>query len=191
MDAYSATVYETLTQPAELRALMSADGPSEFLDGTGLLDRLRTDQDVRLAGAVRSRSAATAAEDAAEAAAAGALALDLCGGAQSFGSSQYAWLRANAPSFGWVNPEWAWPGRGREEPWHWEFGTLVSGLGGEVHLLGHDGPGRAARRRLEVPVQVRVRDDLVGRGRAPLRQVLRRVRVAHQDRVITPGERAV
>ncbi|MGB3445001.1 MAG: D-alanyl-D-alanine carboxypeptidase family protein [Actinophytocola sp.] len=51
------------------------------------------------------------------------LALDLCGGAQSFGSAQYAWLRATAPSFGWVNPEWAWPGRGREEPWHWEFGT--------------------------------------------------------------------
>ncbi|MFI7674402.1 D-alanyl-D-alanine carboxypeptidase family protein [Actinophytocola sp. NPDC049390] len=51
------------------------------------------------------------------------LALDLCGGAQSFGSPQYAWLRANAPSAGWVNPEWAWPGRGREEPWHWEFGT--------------------------------------------------------------------
>ncbi len=51
------------------------------------------------------------------------LALDLCGGAQSFGSPQYAWLRANAPSAGWVNPEWAWPGRGREEPWHWEFGV--------------------------------------------------------------------
>ena len=50
------------------------------------------------------------------------LALDLCGGAQSFGSPQHAWLRTHAPSFGWVNPEWAWPGRGREEPWHWEFG---------------------------------------------------------------------
>lgn len=50
------------------------------------------------------------------------LAVDLCGGAQSFGSPQYAWLRASAPSYGWVNPEWARPGRGREEPWHWEFG---------------------------------------------------------------------
>lgn len=49
------------------------------------------------------------------------LALDLCGGAQSFGSAQYAWLAANAPSFGWVNPSWARPGAGREEPWHWEF----------------------------------------------------------------------
>jgi hypothetical protein len=50
------------------------------------------------------------------------LALDLCGGVQSFGSPQYAWLRAHAPSAGWANPEWAWPGGGREEPWHWEFG---------------------------------------------------------------------
>ena len=49
------------------------------------------------------------------------LALDLCGGAQSFGSAQYAWLAANAPAFGWVNPAWARPGAGREEPWHWEF----------------------------------------------------------------------
>ena len=49
------------------------------------------------------------------------LAVDLCGGAQSFGSAQYTWLAANAPVFGWSNPPWARPGAGREEPWHWEF----------------------------------------------------------------------
>ena len=49
------------------------------------------------------------------------LAVDLCGGIQSFGSAQYAWMVANAPLFGWSNPQWAQPGRGREEPWHWEF----------------------------------------------------------------------
>lgn len=49
------------------------------------------------------------------------LAVDLCGGAQSFGTAQYSWLAANAPAFGWVNPAWARPGAGREEPWHWEF----------------------------------------------------------------------
>lgn len=49
------------------------------------------------------------------------LAVDLCGGAESFGSAQYAWLRANASAVGWVNPDWARPGAGREEPWHWEF----------------------------------------------------------------------
>jgi hypothetical protein len=50
------------------------------------------------------------------------LAVDMCGGAQSFGTPEHVWLEANAGRFGWVNPPWAWPGRGREEPWHWEFG---------------------------------------------------------------------
>ncbi|MET0133024.1 MAG: M15 family metallopeptidase, partial [Kibdelosporangium sp.] len=50
------------------------------------------------------------------------LALDLCGGAQSAGSPEHAWLMANAPGYGWQNPPWAQPGRGRVEPWHWEFG---------------------------------------------------------------------
>lgn len=50
-----------------------------------------------------------------------ALAVDLCDGANSYGSPQYAWLMANAPLFGWVNPGWARQGGGREEPWHWEF----------------------------------------------------------------------
>ncbi|MFC5287668.1 D-alanyl-D-alanine carboxypeptidase family protein [Actinokineospora guangxiensis] len=49
------------------------------------------------------------------------MAVDLCGGAQSFGSPQYRWLAANAGAFGWSNPAWAQPGRGREEPWHWEY----------------------------------------------------------------------
>lgn len=49
------------------------------------------------------------------------LAVDLCGGIQSFGSSEYSWMLANAPRFGWSNPLWARQGNGREEPWHWEF----------------------------------------------------------------------
>ncbi|MGH4022361.1 MAG: D-alanyl-D-alanine carboxypeptidase family protein [Pseudonocardiaceae bacterium] len=49
------------------------------------------------------------------------LALDLCGGAQSFVTREFAWMAANASSFGWVHPPWAAPGRGREEPWHWEY----------------------------------------------------------------------
>lgn len=49
------------------------------------------------------------------------LALDLCGGVESFGTAQWAWMAANASSFGWVHPPWAAPGRGREEPWHWEY----------------------------------------------------------------------
>lgn len=49
------------------------------------------------------------------------LAVDLCGGVESFGTPQYRWLAANAPAFGWVNPGWARQGGGREEPWHFEF----------------------------------------------------------------------
>jgi cell wall-associated NlpC family hydrolase len=49
------------------------------------------------------------------------LATDLCGGIQSFGTPQYQWMVANARRFGWLHPEWADPGNGREEPWHWEY----------------------------------------------------------------------
>ncbi|OCI32792.1 D-alanyl-D-alanine carboxypeptidase [Oerskovia enterophila] len=49
------------------------------------------------------------------------LALDLGGGINSWSTPQHAWMKAHAPSFGWVNPNWAQPGAGKEEPWHWEF----------------------------------------------------------------------
>src|SRR5271166_3742935 len=71
----------------------------------------------------------------------------------------------------------------------WALGvrTRVS----EINVLGFDRPGRPPRCRLVGPVQVRVRDNLVRRGRAPLGLVLRGVRVADQCRVIAPGEGAV
>jgi cell wall-associated NlpC family hydrolase len=49
------------------------------------------------------------------------LAVDLCGGVEEFGTAQYAWMTANAGRFGFLHPTWADPGRGREEPWHWEY----------------------------------------------------------------------
>ncbi|WP_018685729.1 D-alanyl-D-alanine carboxypeptidase family protein [Actinokineospora enzanensis] len=49
------------------------------------------------------------------------LAVDLCGGVQTAGSPEYAWMIAAAGRFGWSNPPWARPGGGRAEPWHWEF----------------------------------------------------------------------
>jgi hypothetical protein len=52
------------------------------------------------------------------------LALDLCGGIESWGSPAHNWMAKNAGRFGWVNPHWARQGGGREEPWHWEFGSL-------------------------------------------------------------------
>ncbi len=38
-----------------------------------------------------------------------------------FGQPEYEWLAANGPKFGWVHPEWARQGAGREEPWHFEY----------------------------------------------------------------------
>jgi cell wall-associated NlpC family hydrolase len=49
------------------------------------------------------------------------LAVDLCGGVQTFGTREYAWMVDNAGRFGWLHPTWADPGNGREEPWHWEY----------------------------------------------------------------------
>jgi LAS superfamily LD-carboxypeptidase LdcB len=49
------------------------------------------------------------------------LAVDLCGGIQNFGTAPYTWMKANAGRFGFLHPDWAEPGNGREEPWHWEY----------------------------------------------------------------------
>ena len=52
------------------------------------------------------------------------LAVDLCGGIQTFGSRQFAWMEKHAPLFGWVHPKWSGENGGKPEPWHWEFGRL-------------------------------------------------------------------
>ena len=49
------------------------------------------------------------------------MALDLCGGVQSFGSAAHLWLRQNAPLYGWFHPAWAEPSGTLPEPWHWEY----------------------------------------------------------------------
>jgi hypothetical protein len=49
------------------------------------------------------------------------LAIDVCGGPDQLGSSRRTWFLANAPAFGWNNPDWARPGGSKPEPWHWEF----------------------------------------------------------------------
>jgi hypothetical protein len=53
-----------------------------------------------------------------------ALAVDLCEpgrGSMGFTTPTYRWLKANAAGFGFAHPAWAEPGRGQEEPWHWEY----------------------------------------------------------------------
>lgn len=57
-----------------------------------------------------------------------AKAVDLCGGANSFGTPQHEWLRANAPRFGWCDPPWARRGGSKPEAWHWEYDNPQCGL---------------------------------------------------------------
>lgn len=54
------------------------------------------------------------------------VAADLGGGVQSFGTPQHEWMVRNAPTFGWVLPEWAQQGGSKPEPWHWEYAQAVS-----------------------------------------------------------------
>ena len=49
------------------------------------------------------------------------VAIDLCGGAETFGTTEYNWLLANAGDTGWTNPTWAQQGGSKPEPWHWEY----------------------------------------------------------------------
>jgi peptidoglycan DL-endopeptidase CwlO len=53
-----------------------------------------------------------------------ALAVDLCGGVNGFGTPQWRWMAANAGRFGWVQPSWAGARGKKPEPWHWEFGVI-------------------------------------------------------------------
>jgi cell wall-associated NlpC family hydrolase len=53
-----------------------------------------------------------------------ALAVDLCGGINSFGTPQWKWMAANAGRFGFVQPDWAGPRGEKPEPWHWEYGYI-------------------------------------------------------------------
>jgi len=44
------------------------------------------------------------------------------------GTEKFAWLKENAPLYGWDNPAWARAGgSGAFEPWHWEFTEGVEG----------------------------------------------------------------
>ncbi|NNU27094.1 M15 family metallopeptidase [Isoptericola sediminis] len=54
------------------------------------------------------------------------LAVDLC--PETYSGSRYDWLRANAPAYGWDNPDWAI--YDKYEPWHWEYTDAVTEMGG-------------------------------------------------------------
>ena len=49
------------------------------------------------------------------------LAVDLCGGAEEFGTAEHEFVVARGPAYGWVHPAWAAAGGSRPEPWHFEY----------------------------------------------------------------------
>ena len=49
------------------------------------------------------------------------LAVDLCGGVERFDSAPFLWLKANAPTYGFIHPDWAEQGGSKPEAWHWEY----------------------------------------------------------------------
>lgn len=58
------------------------------------------------------------------------LAVDFCSSVTGDPASM-RWLRTNAATFGWVNPDWAQKGNPayqKYEPWHWEFEPGTSSL---------------------------------------------------------------
>ena len=49
------------------------------------------------------------------------MAVDLCGGVESFGTAAHVWMDQHAALYGWFHPAWSEPGGVLPEPWHWEF----------------------------------------------------------------------
>ena len=47
-------------------------------------------------------------------------AVDFASGINAFGTRTHEWMRANAPTFGFVHPAWAQRGGRFPEAWHWE-----------------------------------------------------------------------
>lgn len=55
------------------------------------------------------------------------LAVDIGGGAQTFGTPQHNWLKQNAETYGWTHPDWAEANGRMPEPWHWESVLVRAG----------------------------------------------------------------
>lgn len=51
------------------------------------------------------------------------LAVDLCGGVETFRSPQFNWLEANSKKYGFIHPDWAYSNP--FEPWHWEYDPKI------------------------------------------------------------------
>ncbi|WP_460444122.1 C40 family peptidase, partial [Amycolatopsis cihanbeyliensis] len=62
VDRFARSVFTALGRPDELRVVLSAENPQDLLDGTAMINHLRTEQDRRLGGALERQRVAIAAE---------------------------------------------------------------------------------------------------------------------------------
>jgi len=105
-------------------AQMDAAYRARFASGISITDSYRSfDDQVRLKASWCDRGACNMAAEPGTSNHGWGLALDLGGGINSFGTAEHEWMQANAPAFGWHHPHWARRGGGKQEPWHWEYGT--------------------------------------------------------------------
>lgn len=51
------------------------------------------------------------------------LAVDLCGGVERSGSTEFVWMEKNSKRYGWFHPSWAYSNP--FEPWHWEYDPTI------------------------------------------------------------------
>jgi len=72
-----------------------------------------------------------------------ALAVDFGTGIATFDTPQYNWMKAHAPAYGWIHPDWAEPDGRLPEPWHWDFWGWNGGGGS-----GGDDPKDYARSKM-------------------------------------------
>ncbi|WP_433434935.1 D-alanyl-D-alanine carboxypeptidase family protein [Nonomuraea sp. CA-141351] len=54
------------------------------------------------------------------------LAVDLCGGVERSGSTEFVWMEKNSKKYGWFHPAWAYSSP--FEPWHWEYNPKSDSL---------------------------------------------------------------
>ncbi|WP_232376248.1 C40 family peptidase [Amycolatopsis aidingensis] len=62
VDRFARSVFTALGRPDELRVVLSAENPQDLLDGTAMINHLRTEQDRRLGAALERQRTAIAAE---------------------------------------------------------------------------------------------------------------------------------
>lgn len=124
--------------PGELCELSFAAGKTLRCDAAQQLERLdkayraRFEAHLTITDSYRSYAAqvATAASRGYLAAVPGysnhgwAVAVDLGGGVQQFGTAQHEWMREHARAFGWIDPDWARSDGRKPEAWHWEYTGL-------------------------------------------------------------------